>query len=426
MIADLITIVVEHLKLLLCLCGIFNFKFRGKWYSYAGFMALLLAGIFSPHSRLTLLSFLVTFVCASAVEGKRRLLMSFSSFLGICLLDDLIFLVLRQVLSLPDDMAEHPYVMSAMNSVSMIIIAIIAFILHRTVYKNADVSDYSPQNADGFLPMLIIIGQVASLLFCAPYTLAQYRVSQKNIMIVGFAVILYAVVFIIVAALLIYNNVSKKKYRQLNKTNEYLVRVQKEYYELLYNKEIETRRFRHDISNHLICIQTLLLAGKYDETTEYITNLVGSISNCKPKFQTGNIVANAILNDISARYSQTELTLKGHIPGQLRISDKDISVILSNVLENAFCAASECSGGGSVCVVIKNLAGSIVLCVENDMNHSVRSRNGKLLTHKKDKQNHGFGMMNVMDCLKRNGGEMDYRYDNDRFKVEIVLPFASE
>ena len=430
MIVDLVTMLVEHIKLLLCLCGILNFRLKWSWYAFAAFAVLMLtaagASLYAPDSAMiTVLSYFVTVVCTMAVRGKRRFLFAVSSFFGICLIDDTLFWIIRKIFSLPPDVIDRPYIMSAIDSASIIVIAAIVFILQKYVYKKGRFHEYSPDNVDSICTVLIIAGQVASLMLCAPYTLTEYRHSDKNAMIVGLAVIVYAVMFMVIAVLLIYNNTSKNRYRELDRVNNYLLQTQREYYDLLYNNDRDTRKFRHDISNHFLCVRSLLNEKKYDEAADYITELVGSINNCKPKFQVGNVVANAILNDISGRYSKTNLVLKGHMPEELSISDADVCTIFSNLLENAFCAAAECPDGGNVSLVIKTVAGSMMLVIENDFVGSVRSSKGRLITRKSDKENHGFGMMNVRECLEKHGGDMKYRYKDGRFAVEIVIPFAS-
>lgn len=39
--------------------------------------------------------------------------------------------------------------------------------------------------------------------------------------------------------------------------NEKLLETQADYYKMLLEKEDETRKFRHDMSNHIICIDAL-------------------------------------------------------------------------------------------------------------------------------------------------------------------------
>lgn len=55
--------------------------------------------------------------------------------------------------------------------------------------------------------------------------------------------------------------------------NEKLLETQADYYKMLLEKEDETRKFRHDMSNHIICIDALSQEKKYDEMQSYLSSL---------------------------------------------------------------------------------------------------------------------------------------------------------
>ena len=63
----------------------------------------------------------------------------------------------------------------------------------------------------------------------------------------------------------------------------------------------------------------------------------------------------------------------------------------------------------------------IAVYVENHVKGNVLKSDGKLQTTKQDKCNHGFGLENVEECVKQNGGEMLIDHEENRFKVIIFL-----
>ena len=63
----------------------------------------------------------------------------------------------------------------------------------------------------------------------------------------------------------------------------------------------------------------------------------------------------------------------------------------------------------------------IYLSVENDSVGKRIEKDGRMETSKKDKYNHGFGLENVRECVKRNEGELLIENGQNTFKVFVVL-----
>ena len=203
--------------------------------------------------------------------------------------------------------------------------------------------------------------------------------------------------------------------------HEKILTAQKEYYEHLLDLESETRRFRHDINNHILCINALLSDNKYDAAKDYVQEIGESISSMRNKLATGNSLVNAIVNDISIKYNNVMLEWQGMIPEELTISNMDICTIFSNLLDNAFCAASKCSSG-KVGVTVKTVANSLMVTIKNDISEPVKVKSSKFITSKKDKKNHGIGTMNVLECVKSHEGKVEYSYTDKDFTAEVILP----
>ena len=91
-----------------------------------------------------------------------------------------------------------------------------------------------------------------------------------------------------------------------NKTSAYYQQGQKfqeEWmnHELAYFKEYkksqeETRRFRHDVTNNLTCLNVLLQEGKQEEAERYLNNMLGEIHAFSPKVVTGDEMLDCIIS----------------------------------------------------------------------------------------------------------------------------------
>jgi len=61
------------------------------------------------------------------------------------------------------------------------------------------------------------------------------------------------------------------------------------------------------------------------------------------------------------------------------------------------------------------------LHISNPVSEKVNIVNNKLVTKKKDKGQHGYGSLNVEECIERYNGSISYSCDGEYFKVEILL-----
>ena len=429
MVANIIGLVVECMKLMLVLCGVLNYKFKKSISGVIVFViscfSFIILDVANKELFFDVVYFATIVICALFVETKRKLLtflISAISFLAICSLDDFIVLLLRVVFSVPyETMTENAISDLLTNCLSIFIIMALAMIMKHFYYKK-NKSKQLLNNSSILYLIMFLIGVLASSLLISPIGNPVYKDSLKNQMILGISIGLFIILFVMIGVLLIYNNNSKKYYMQVADIKNKLLESQQNYYQMLQEKEKETRRFRHDISNHILCLDTLIKDGKYIDAEEYLENMRDSVSELKPKYQTGNMLVNAIINDIASRYNNVQLIWTGVVPENLKLSNMDLCTIFSNVLENAFQAADGCIEQGNVRVTAKSLSNSLMVSVENDFIEPVKESKGIFITKKEDKENHGFGTMNVRSCVHSNGGSIEYNYDDKIFSVEIVLP----
>lgn len=214
--------------------------------------------------------------------------------------------------------------------------------------------------------------------------------------------------------------------RNVHKENEKLaakyLNEQKNYYEYLEERERKTKKIRHDLANHLYVMQTLSLNKQRDELEEYLNIINGEIEALGDVISVNNGIVDAILNKSlnEARRFGIKLEVTGHFPLECKSSAYDLCTIFSNLLSNALEAEKQCG-----CGIIKVSCGytkeQIAICVENQLKEVVEKKNGKLQTTKADKMNHGFGLENVEECVKRNGGEILMEQEGDLFRVMIFL-----
>ena len=215
---------------------------------------------------------------------------------------------------------------------------------------------------------------------------------------------------------------SKNEYREKERMAKNYLDAQKQYYELLRDKDLQTRKFRHDIRSHLATMQILCQKGNYEGIKEYLDNINGIVDNMANSFSVGHEIIDAMLNQYAyqANKEGIEMKVSGRIPNNLNISTFDLCTIFSNLLQNAIEAASKCKSG-KIYVLCQHYKGNLLLTIQNDFEKKPESVGGRFKTSKLDEQNHGFGMMNVKECVERNGGTFYTEIVDKYFKAVVLL-----
>lgn len=90
----------------------------------------------------------------------------------------------------------------------------------------------------------------------------------------------------------------------IDQTNQALVELKKQqeefqkseqiYYEMLLEKEQNTRKYRHDMQNHLICLNGLARDGDLDAILSYLKNMSDTFQSLQAGYyETGNKILNS-------------------------------------------------------------------------------------------------------------------------------------
>lgn len=219
----------------------------------------------------------------------------------------------------------------------------------------------------------------------------------------------------------------KRYYEQKALENEYYLQAELRYFQARQKDQEAVRRLRHDMKNHLFCIQDLLSRGEKRELAAYLEELNTRLSKNAGDISLGNEIADAICWE-KARLAEEKgirITADGKISSKAEILPTDICTIFANALDNAL-EYLENSGlanpwihigiqnqGNLLCLVFENpVADNIVLPVE-----------GK--TTKNPQHHQGLGLSNIRQAAERYQGtlrtEVPPEQNNKIFRLEVLL-----
>lgn len=197
----------------------------------------------------------------------------------------------------------------------------------------------------------------------------------------------------------------------------------------LYNSMRENyniqRQRTHEYKNQIVCMDMLMKKKDYSKLEDYIGNISDGLDAQLDMVDTNNDVVNAIFN---AKYyeaikNDVLVVLKINDLSDIKISDNDIVTILSNLLDNAIEAAKQCDIGKRI-VKIKMLYEDAVLSIAVSNSYKaelVPTEDGYIRTTKKDREEHGWGMRNVVATLEKYNAEYIIDYENGEFVFSIIM-----
>lgn len=427
---NIVGLIVECVKLLLVLCGCLNFPVKRKPIAAVGVFllaqgCLIIKGIQDSEYYVSTFLFIAVVICALAVEGKRKWVFALIAFLGISCVDTLFSTIAIRTFSVNEEAIYSASVgRVVINVISLVLLMIIAVLLQKLYYRKQNTGKKvksEVQRSNRFYLGLLAIGLLAATWFIMPISRLTFewdRITERVIIIMVFV---FAIAFLVIGLLLIFYHRSSNHYQELAKMNQNLLEAKERYYQMMLEKEEETRRFRHDVSSHVTCVKQLLREENVQGARAYLEELGGTLEELRLKHQTGNTLVNAIVNDMCTKYPKVTLNWEGFLPTETTLSDMDLCTIFSNLLENAFYAASQCTMESAVDVTVKAVAGALSIIIENDRTGVVEEETGRLLTQKEDKRNHGFGTRNVKDCVAKNDGTVYFEYTETKFRVLVTL-----
>lgn len=375
-----------------------------------------------------LIGSIAIFIIVGWAGEKIRVIYFVISYLSICILDMIFCGILVFILGIDTQTLSASYFLSLIgNSLSIPFLILMVFVKEKFRLKIRGMISHIKLR----YYILALIGIAGCGIYVAPiqiFGLAEKGSYVKKVVALGFSI--SGILFIIVAVTLVLINDSKKYYRELYEMNQKLIKQQKQYYETLMEKENNTKKFRHDINNHIYCLKYLCEKKNYEALSSYLKEMQTSIEGLRMNIQTGNEIVNIVVNDIVQRNTREDIEFhwKGLLPEKIKISSMDLCTIFSNLFMNAVEAVRqlETSEIKIINTQIKMSGSSIIITMENPAVKKVNVVGGCLATTKSNAKQHGFGSVNVAACVKKYNGSIDYDSTDSHFLVEIIFENVSQ
>ena len=208
------------------------------------------------------------------------------------------------------------------------------------------------------------------------------------------------------------------------------VEDQIEYYEKINRIYGEFRSFRHDQKNHFLCLRSLIGAGKNEEAIEYMETMQEMSAVDKNRYHTGNVIIDALLDDKSEKVEKAGaiFLFEGAVPDN-GVSNADLCIIMANVIDNAVeaCAKGDPDDAKEIRLTAETRRGYFFFKASDPLFEAVTVNGDKLIaTSKSDKDDHGFGIYNIVRIAEKYEGETNISTEEDIFTIEVMLHLKTE
>ena len=329
------------------------------------------------------------------------------------------YLVLITVYSLvPYESIENMLVQSVMVVLSKLILFFVILVLQKIIVKD---SNMILSGGDWIRFLIVPIFSIAIIIYMLTrMTTIMIANCMELIWVLAFGILgLNIFLFYLI------QGIAKREYKlSENKILEIKANNQLLLYQNMSDNFDKQNRKMHEYKNQIECLSALCRKNNYAELEQYLEQISEGVVHDVDYVDTHNAMVNVVINQ---KYREM---MEDNIVAVLQLSDlsglwiaqKDIVVILANLLDNAIeaCKKLESRRVIKIKMVIENE--KLLLSVRNTYNGEyIREQDNFVTTKTKDTKEHGIGLKNVIQTLEKYGGTYDIATEPE-FSVVIMVP----
>ncbi len=353
--------------------------------------------------------FVITFNYEASLT--KRIIAALSLFVFIAAIESIVVMVYNMF-----DLA--PYRKTAEMSLiwGMAASKLLTFIMCGTVLRRIDIKNRVKMTVRQVLSVAV----VAIGILVLTYVLMTLHYENSVLELVSIISL-----FIICIFIFSFVNITSKEYYE--KEQKKLLEMQSDSYlnELtIVNKaQNEIRFLKHDMTNHLNTIQTLITKGDMEKALGYIQSLSKKLNRIEKVSNTNIAELDSIINFKVSCAGECSIKVNALIQVMegIQISPQDYISIIGNLFDNAIEAVgNKHIEDKYINFTIGSINGLFVIVVENPYYHKVLRSHDRFLTTKTHQKDHGYGLLNVETIIRKYNGTIHISYDKN-FIVEVSM-----
>lgn len=191
------------------------------------------------------------------------------------------------------------------------------------------------------------------------------------------------------------------------------------------------RSIRHDMTNHILILERLYAGNNVEEAENYSRELKSVLSVAAGEIKSGNPVTDVILQEAKdeAEKRKIHFKLDFYYPAGRNISAFDVSVILSNALQNAMENVTfpleniEKGENPYISVLSYHSNNAYMIEISNSFTGNLQWDEERELpvTSKEKTEGHGYGLSNIRIVARKYSGDIAIDLKKNEFRLSVML-----
>lgn len=250
------------------------------------------------------------------------------------------------------------------------------------------------------------------------YTIQEHTLMQ-TVALMGMCLLIASNILVFYVIDKIFENFEAKQRQALI---DELLETQKSRYNELYESQQKVIKVKHDLKNVMLGVLYRIERGEYTEVAEYIKKQCALLETRDDMVVFNNSVIDTVVyaKQRRAMSAGIQLTIDNELCTEIRIDPIDIAIIIGNVLDNAIEAVEKSViTEPKIQLELMSRRELLVFLVRNPVAEKIDVNN--LVTTKANRREHGLGLAQVSELIKRYKGEMLLDCDAQTFSTTIML-----
>ena len=253
------------------------------------------------------------------------------------------------------------------------------------------------------------------------FTVYSSQLYQNNALVVEFTPFLLCLCYMFFCTVYFKQYEEKLEMEQYNRMMHMQQMQSEKEIHAIRHSEQTISLLRHDLRHFLSTISEYLEQDKTVRAQEYIREIINIADDTKQKKYCSNSTVNMILSYYEEAFHEGNIQFIHDLrfPSEIRISDVDITSILSNGLENAMHAVLPLPKDRRIIQLeITERSGKLLISMENTFDETPIFVNDVPVA--KD-EGHGFGTQSILYTAQKLGGNCHFSLKGDRFILQLIL-----
>ncbi|MBC9720094.1 MAG: GHKL domain-containing protein [Lactobacillus sp.] len=202
-----------------------------------------------------------------------------------------------------------------------------------------------------------------------------------------------------------------------------------EHNEIIFSKYERINEMAHDVKNHISSIKGLIELEQNQAALDYIDVMYDDLGKLSNTIVTGNQLMDVILNEKLnvIKKSDIQFDYKIERVNLSFISDKDLTILLTNLLDNAIESCHQSQNKEIEFQVYTFNESYVIIKLTNSCDHAPLVVNQLLMSRKRERMTYGYGVKNIERVTTYYNGMTRWKFDelNAQFQFTVTIPIPT-